>query len=189
MFSTSLRASPWFSASPERPFPASLALIACASLGHFDPVNSHVKCRCFRTKRRKLQTESKCFYGKVVSNGNIWRNQVYDSLRRKMDHEQIVFTIQSCPKTRGFQIHPSHFWKAMVNWGQFGNLPHRKKLSKTNLGLVLSCSQSRRMRLRSGPRLGKCHKPSPKSPSIVGINHSQSWVVKMTLFYLQKITG
>lgn len=28
-------ASPWFSASPERPFPASLALIACASLGHF----------------------------------------------------------------------------------------------------------------------------------------------------------
>ena len=44
-------------------------------------------------KEEKLRTESKCFSGKVVSNGNIWRNQVYDSLRRKMDHEWNHFFI------------------------------------------------------------------------------------------------
>ena len=156
MFSTSLRpGSPLRLKGPSQHL---LRWLLVLHSGIFDPVNSHEKCHCFRTKRRKTANGIQMLFWKSRIK---WKYMAKSSLRQSTKENgswmksffYIYFFNINLSQNPGIPNSSKSFLESDgKKRGQFGNLPHRSAQQATNLGLVLSCSQSRRMRLRSGPR-------------------------------------
>ena len=117
------------------------------------------KCHCFRTKRRKTANGIQMLFWKSRIK---WKYMAKSSLRQSTKENgswmnksffYIYFYNINLSQNPGIPNSSKSFLESDgKKRGQFGNLPHRSAQQATNLGLVLSCSQSRRMRLRSGPR-------------------------------------